>query len=449
MFAKRRYNRKKGTRKPFRRRVRKRARILRPVRTDTSSDPVPPKPTFDASGSSVYLWQYVAPQMGTKPKQTLDRLPSLRQLCAVQVAHNCEGLSLEYLQEAPWTCWQPVWENILKLRKDSPDLFRMFALQFGMRPSFRCHASTFAPKSSAGLDMREQALELALIPAHRKHRIDNVFSNVSLADLGSFVAKLPCLVVATCSKLKAFSAPQLISVFSIANLSALDLSGNDLVDDQLIYTLRLCLVSKKLGLKILRVSGCSNLTKRGVASLFKDDPDLHLCYVETDIDMISGSTFAQKFLDEPQSVQPTPVLGTKWKLLSENDPATAEVSHYSLAYKVQYYLRNSDLIPPPSMIWDLKFFPEAMDLSDSKSASELYQESWSERLRSARMKSVFVPYCYLKDPNQKVVTQVEAKPKPMMEPSGPFTRQGATTTKRSVMRKPKIIAADANLFFGL
>lgn len=443
MFVKRRYNRKKGTRKPFRRKLLNRRRILRPAKEDAKSEQVTQTPTFDASGSSIYLWQCVQPTRDTKSTEPEKKLTSLRQLCAVQVAQNCEGLSVEYLKEAPWSCWQHVWENILRLGKDSPDVFRMFAVHFGDRSSFRCHFSNFISQLSAGLGTRDKALDTALIPGWKKHRMDNVFSNVSLGDLATFIGKLHCCVVATCSNLHAFSSPQLISVASMANLVALDLSRNDVVDDQFVYTLRLCIASRNLNLRILKLSGCSNLTRRGLETLFEQD--LSLCYVESDLNMITDSSFAEKIQD-PDNLH-TPVPGTKWKLLSESDQTTSQVAQYSLAYKVHHFLRNSELFEMPNLIWDLQFFPQAVDISNAQSCSHLHTESWSKRLRAARMKSVMVPYCYLKDPNQKIVPKRKAKP--VLENLGPFTRQGSIATPRKVLRRPKITAADAKLYFGL
>lgn len=443
MFAKRRYNRKKGTRKPYRRKLLKRRRILRPAKEDANSEQIIQRPAFDASGSSIYLWQYVKPLRDTNSSTASQKLSSLRQLCAVQVAHNCEGLSVEYLKEALWSCWQPVWENILKLGKDSPDVFRMFAMHFGDQSSFRCHFSSFISQLSAGLSTRDQALDTSLIPGWRNHRMDNVFSNVSLGDMATFIGKLRCCVVAACSNLHTFSSPQLISVASMANIVALDLSRNDVVDDQFVYTLRLCIASRNLSLKILKITGCSNLTRRGLETLLEQESPL--CYVETDLNVITDSSFAEKIQD-PSNLH-TPVPGTKWKLLSESEKSTSQVAHFSLAYKVHHFLRNSDMLEKPNLIWDLQIFPQAVDISDPQSSSTLHSESWSKRLRAARMKSVIVPYCYLKDPNQKIVPKKEAKP--VLESLGPFTRQGSTATPKKVLRRPKITAADVNLYFGL
>lgn len=448
MFSKRRYNRKKGTKRLFRRRISKIARILRPVHANIEhAAPVIQKPSFDASGTSVYLWQYLLPKIASGEVSKGKNVASLRQLCAYQVASNAEALSLEYLSEAPWTCWEHVWKNILAMEKDSPDLFRMFALEFGSKPSFCCHESSFGAQRSAGLNIRSLALELALIPVHRKHRVENVFSNISVADFVSFVAKLPCSVVAECSNMNSFSSTQLISLSSLPNLVALDLSGNALVDDQFLYTLRLCIVSKQLNLKILRISGCPNVTQRGIASLFDKDQDVPLCYIETDVYMLSKSSFAQRFVDVPLVARHSPVPNTKWKLLDENDASTLEVAYYSLAYKLHYLSRNTELIGVPNMVWDFKFFSETIDLMDLHHASNMLQETWAKRLRSTRMKSAYAPYCYLKDLKQDIIPEVSSKCP--VETSQVFTRQGTVEVKKSTARKPKLISTDVNKFFGI
>lgn len=440
MFSKRKYNRKKGTRRHVRR-TSKKNRILRPPPTTTAE-----KPTFDASGAPVYLWQYVAPNMGRSASSCLKSPLSLRQLCAYHVALNAESLSSEYLQLAPWTCWEFVWKHILAMGKDSPELFRMFAREFSHHHSFWCHQLSFGPLSHIDPDARAQALEWALIPGLRKHRMDNVFSNVSVADLTAFVAKLDCSVVVECSHLDKFTAPQLISIACLPNLVALDLSGNKLVDDQFLYTLRLCLVSKNLNLKILRLSSCESVTKRGIASLLDVDIVSPLCYVESDINMISKSNFALRFLDTPAVSEHQPVPNTKWKLLNEAVPSTQQVAHYSLPYKLHYLLRNTDLVGGHLLIWDIKFFPETIDMTNLTSAADSYEASWARRLRSARMKSAYAPYCYLIDPDQVVVP--DEKVKPPVVSNLPFSRQGTNAQKPSV-RKPKLIRADAKSFFGM
>lgn len=443
MFSKRRYNRKKGTRRHVRR-PSKKNRILRPPTVINTVE----KPTFDASGCLVYLWQYIAPKIAASSSVGLKNVTSLRQLCAYQVALNAEALSSEYLQLAPWSCWEHVWKNILAMGKDSPDIFRMFAKEFGKQPSFWCHEMTLG-LNHLDADPRAQALEWALIPGSKKHRMENVFSNVSVSDVVAFVAKLDCSVVVECSNVDNFTAPQLISLACLPNLVALDLSGNNLVDDQFLYTLRLCLTSKDLKLKILRISSCENVTKRGVASLLAADILSPLCYVESDINMITTSTFVQKFLDTPAIADHDPVPNTKWKLLNEAVQTTLQVAHYSLPYKLQYLLRNSDLVDIPSMIWDIKFFSETIDILNSKSAAESYQESWAKRLRSAKMRSAYVPYCYLKDPDQVIVPEVKSKPP--VERILPFSRQGTKDTRASkpTIRKPKAIKIDAKSFFGM
>lgn len=442
MFSKKRYNRKKGTRRHVRR-TSKKNRILRPPPLTPMERQVE-KPVFDASGLLVYLWQYLAPSMAKPASSTLKTPSSLRQLCAYHVAQNADALSSEYLKLAPWTCWEFVWKQILALGKDSPDLFRMFAREFHHHQSFWCHQLSFGSVNEHDLDIRAQALEWGLVPGKRNHRMDNVFSNVSVADLTAFVAKLDCSVVAECSQLE-FTIPQLISVACLPNLVALDLSGNKLVDDQFLYTIRLCLLGRNLKLRILRLSSCENVSKRGIAGLFENE-SISLCYVETDINMISKSSFALKFLDIPATTDHRPVPNTKWKLLSEAVPSTLQVARYSLPYKIHYLLRNIDLVGVPSMIWDIKIFPETIDMMHPKSAADSYESSWAKRLRSARTRSAYVPYCYLKDPDQAIVP--ELKVKPPVESNLPFSRQGTKVLKPSI-RKPKLIKADAKSFFGI
>lgn len=403
---------------------------------------------FDAHCKSVYLWQYVAPQLargvGDETRRKL-LVSLLRLLCAQHLALNADALCHDYLKMAAWTCWEPVWRAILGLGRDLPDVFRMFAAEFGGNSSFWCHETSLGSLESPGTNVRSQALEASLIPVHRKHRLENVFSNVAIDDFVAFVTKLPCSVVVDCSSINSFSTQQIISLLAIPGLTALDLSGLDVVDDQFLYTFRLCLIGKSLKLRILRLSGCANVTKQGLAWLFESKEILPLHYVESDVLMLGESLFARKFLDTP--LHHTVVPNSKWKLLDEKDPITLLVAHYSLAYKLHYFLHNTKLIAAPKLVWDFKFFPDSVDAPDLVRDPTLLETTWAKRLRLARTNSAYTPFCYVHDPGQKIIPHLKIEP--MKEIDTPFIRQGTEKTKKTTLRKPIVKKTDVNNFFGL
>lgn len=332
----------------------------------------------------------------------------------------------------------------MRLGNDSPEIFRMFATKFGSDRMFRFHnISVFLPLLTES-GVRAHALQAALIPAQCKHRMENVFRNVSVPDFVRFTASWNCPVVVDCSKVD-FPTSDLLLLASMPNLVGLDLSGLLGVDDQFLYTLGVCLAEKSVDLKVLRVSGCFNVTAKGVLRLM--DPSLahSLCYIESDVFLVARSTFALRFLEKCLETH-SPVPSTKWKLLDEKDPLTVRVSNLTLAHKLSFLLRKSCLEHDLSKVWDFKFFPESVDVLDAKRTAELFEKAWSSRLKSATTVSAYAPYCYLMDPKQEIV--VEKPKKPKADSGLVFTRQG-TMARKPVARKPKKVYTDVNTFFGL
>lgn len=427
MFSKRKYARKRPSRKMFRPRAGKKNRILRPPDPD-----LVPNQEFDASGASVYPWTYVVPAPRLPSLGGGSRIPSLRQICAKEVGANSDALSSLYLLEASWTCWSLVWRHILQMGRDLPVLFRMFASHFAEKPGFLCHSGDVP-------DSRSKALETCLIPV-RSHRVENVFSNISVWDFVSFVSSLCASVVVDCSKVLPFSAQQLLTLSNITTLVALDLSANVLVDDQFLYTLRSNMVEKKSKLKVLRICSCPNVTKKGVLSLFEEQDDFSLTYVESDVSVVSGSRFGDRLVD---SKSKTVIPGTKWTLLNESEKQTVRLAKYPLAMKTHYLLRNtsiSDLVS--ELIWDFKFFPGVI----TNTLDSQFEDAWNQRLKIASRRLTYAPHCYMKDPDSKIQPRIiEAAQE---DAAVYFPRQG-TTVKKQPPRKPKMVATDANSFFGI
>lgn len=446
MFSKRRYTRKKRSRKPFTKRTSKRARILRPAPVE-----VVPKPTFDAAGSPIYLWSYVEPRQCTSPTGGLKpgQLQSLRQICAGAIALNADALSSAYLGESSWSCWETVWSQVLQLGKDLPELFRMFANKFSDQPSFACHGKGM-------LDHRSSALESCLIPVHRRHRMDNVCSNISIADFISFVnglsapettGKSPAIAI-DCSNIPPFLPPKLLSLCNIKHLVALDLSGNSVIDDQFMYTLGSVLVTKESSLVVLKVTGCPEVSKKGLLRLLEKTDLAPLSYIETDTNLANdASKFADKFSYSSDLLCPTPVPGTKWKMLLDNDPVHSLVSKYNLAMKIHYLLRNSDLIAEPALLWDIMFLSDPFLNDDPNSQSE---RAWAQRLHRSRSK-LLLPYVYMRDLKMEVIHRCESKSR-AAEPLLVFTRvvsDKPEVTATQPRKKIKRVTTSANAYFGI
>lgn len=424
------------------------------------ADDLVPKPTFDAGGASIYPWNYVEPNTIKKRKdkgEAIDvvlrpssssnsnsGIASLRQICAQTLARNAEAITSEFLNEGSWSCWKSVWEEILALGKDLPEVFRMFGSAFLEQPSFVCHSRSV--NSSQELDKRSSTLDTCLIPIHRRHRMENVFCNISVPDFVFYVNTFsePAVLVDT-SGIPAFSTSQLLSLCNIQSLVGLDLSGNS-IDDQFLFTLALLLTEKRSTLKILKITSCPNISKRGLLD-FLESASLPVSYIEADVDLTSDrSTFAERLLSDSSTTDPIPVAGTKWKKLYGEDPVHGHLSKYSLAMKMHYLLRNTDLVQSPKLVWDFMFFADEFVKSDSSTKTS---KSWSERFKRSNSKP-FNHQIYMRDPNMKVVPR-NVKPPKAQDPLVLFPRAGmeGRPSAFASRKKPKSTFTSANSFFGM
>lgn len=430
MFNRRRYNRKPGRRKAFRPRIRRKGVILRPT-----DEPPPPKIEFDASGAVPYLWQYWPQAEPEKAVQEYKKLPSLRYICSRVLAENADALEPSYLTTCSWTsCWKHVWRVICQLNLDLPHVFRMFAKHFGSNYDFKCHH----------VDLREEERSkaiMSLLLSTRRHRIDNVFSNISYNEFVCFVSGVDAHVILDCSSMKPMRKEQVLNLCKAPNLAGLDISSNEWVDDQFLYTLGRAISSKNSSkMKLLRIVNCLNITQDGLRR-FLQDTLTSLTFLSTDIMASKESNFA----DRLNGATETPIGGTQWRLLHSGYYNFDRLVRYKLIAMALYLLRNSDLvnIPSNSLIWDIRLFP---DMIDSRNPMELYRKlkgSWAKRESSSVGRN---PYLYIrsetsaKAPIEKVEeTRVKEEPK----------ESDSLLTERVPKRKPKIKMKNADALFGI
>ncbi|OBA19900.1 hypothetical protein METBIDRAFT_12933 [Metschnikowia bicuspidata var. bicuspidata NRRL YB-4993] len=454
MFGKRKYDRKKGVRKSFRRRRRKKGKILKLK----EPEPVVEKPVFSASGSSLYLWMHVPPLHQTFVNNTERRgkfTSSLRERCAEIVGANSDALSPSYLEEAPWSCWQSVWSTILKNGSDLPELFRMFARRFGDQISFSCHASTntdvnLVHTSLKGL--RNSALNACLIPFYKKHRVENVFSNISINDFVTFVSGLDQASIAIdCSKMPPFTTSDILSLCNIPSLRALDLSGNRQVDDQLLYTIKSRLTLRESNLQILVLSGCPYVTEKGLFALLKDCGDSKLSYVEADLRLLLLESFEKLFSRIEDSNDTSIVTGTQWRLVRKDDKFAA-ASKYKLGLKFHFLLRQSNDLVASKMLWDIKFFSAVVDPL-KENVEDNFVPAWKQRYLGAMNRPLTFPFAYMKDidilvkPCPAPVLVQEIQSPPIFERAGRVGLQDKLKSVKQNTKKPRTISTNAQAFF--
>lgn len=448
MFTKRKYAKKRQTKRVVRRHVSRKRQILRPQNESSAIE----KPTFDASGASAYLWMQIAPGVRGKDQENEKNekfaVPSLRKICADVVAANPETIHSSYFASSSWPCWRLVWESALEQGTDLPSLFKIFMNAFGLEKSFNCHPEIYGTIErihSSVSQLKQSALMACAIPTNRKHRIENVFSNISLPDFVSFVGSVEnCAVVIDCCKMPLYSTSTLISLCKISTIEAIDLSYNPVVDDQFLNTLNCCLVSGNSNLKILRVCGCAGVSSRGILTLLEAKESSLLSYIETDVCLKPESMFLSRFQHAAESHDDAPIPGTKWRLINEEHSTMAIVGKQSLATKLFVLLRLKKILLPVNGIWDIKFFKqEANQAMDVKMFNEI---TWLLRLQNSTRRNISSPFMYIKEPGSNVAPKFVADMSEKKEAHS-FSKLRKKKSQSQSSRKPKFVHTNANSFF--
>lgn len=448
MFAKKRYVRKRNIKKHVRRRIGRKNRIQRPQ----FNTEVPERPAFSASGSSPYLWMNIRSGVCEISESKISKTPpspikSLRLICANIIASNVECVHPSYFSEATWTCWRLVWEEALKQGTDLPQLFKLFADAFGSERTFSCHSSidgSIERIHGSVAELKRSALLASVIPNNSRHRLENVFSNISVPDFVLFVGSSNnCAVVINCSKIAPFSTTSLLSLCKTPTVNAIDISYNDVVDDQFLHTLNTCLVTGSSKLRLLRVCGCPAVSARGILNLLEACESSPLLYVETDVSLPVLSMFSSRFLHSPDYNEDPPVPGTRWRLVNEEHSNMASIVKHSLSMKLHFLLRLKNLFTSANIIWDFKFFSEVAD--QSMSIESFNDKVWLDRLRTATRRIISSPNMYIKDEKLQVVPRVVRAEKPIGTDKGEQPK--ASKVENSIARKPKFVKTNANTFF--
>lgn len=438
MFSKRRYNRKKNNRKPYKARVSKKRQILRP-QNSASHRIEPPTPQFDAAGVALYHWTFVKPvRTASHAKIEIPKFSSLRLICATQVALDADALSEDYLDEGLWSsCWSHVWQCILKMGKDLPDVFRMFARKFGNELLFRCHRVT-DDESESLARVRNEAIRRCRLPSLVKHRMDNVFCNISMDDFVRFLAGFDGAIALDCSNLGvSLSFDQLIQIVRLPNLRALDLSGCDLVSDQFLYTLKSCLTERDTGLEVLTLVRCP-ITSKGLTQFLQSIGQTKLCFVECDHIM-----HREIFLSSVFSLSGSKVFvpGLKFYQIRPEDSNAKYPNTYPAARKLYFLLRNLSGIQACPTIWDIKFHPQLHDPLGSK--EQIYVNAWNSR-QTAVINSPILTLAR----DDSVKAEQKFQPSPTVPHPQIADKLEEVTPRSKTDKRPRIRVSDARSFFG-
>lgn len=107
---------------------------------------------------------------------------TLKDICAKEIAKNCNNLTDYLLKDGNWLQWKLVWFYITLLNLDSFKIFNLFATNFYKEASFNCHENI----NSCPTPKRDSILCSKMINS-KNHRIEKLFDNLKLT---SFINNL-------------------------------------------------------------------------------------------------------------------------------------------------------------------------------------------------------------------------------------------------------------------
>lgn len=299
----------------------------------------------DALAPASYPWKSIPPlsKYNIVNRGKLNKLMSLKSLCAETLAQNIDQLQPSHLDFAPWSCWLMVWNQVLAANNDSFEAFTLFASRLGHLNEFKCHRLHRTSQSDAawaGLQsLRNDAIEITRLPYTSHHRLENLFSNTFITDLSSYLRNCEYHpLVAMDLSMTTQSSEDYFALFNF-DLVALDLSNNSMVDDNFLYNLVGAIKDNKLGqLAVLKIVNCPRVTDSGINYLMSSSNSLSssLAYIQTDRKLLSPQNYVE---------------GAKWLLLDNASEDVRLIGRLPLALKIHNlhrYLSGHKLDLPAS-----------------------------------------------------------------------------------------------------
>lgn len=237
-----------------------------------------------------YLWTTVTPIVEPVTRiRASARIPTLKRLCAEQLARNVEYIGWHLIASAPWSIWKLVWTIIVKTGQDSPEAYAKFAKFFHTFQDFRAHRYLLEQ------GIRGQVIGKYLIPGCRLHRVETVFRNINLYDTIKFLDIWQPTTILDLSLIK-LSRDEYFALFNIPNLVSLSLCNHD-IDDTFISSLCSTIKNGKLWkLSVLKIEN-TKVTKTGIMNLFAlGKESCGLACIETDVPIVDNNVWPTNWL---------------------------------------------------------------------------------------------------------------------------------------------------------
>ncbi|KAK6463445.1 hypothetical protein DFJ63DRAFT_118666 [Scheffersomyces coipomensis] len=260
----------------------------------------------DTTATLPYPWTDVHPSMKLNSNERVSSMLTLKQICADKIATEVDSLDASNLDQVPESLCLVIWNRILELNNDSFSVYTMFANRFSeTRVEGYTSHDFYSEHNKYDLQRLRRDTINTIRPINATYyRVEVMLSNVNLT---SFVKRIKeCqftkYVLLNLSQMNPnqFTYDDYFMIFNIPNLIAIDLSNNEVIDDN--FILNLCSTikrSKLLNLKAVLLNGCPKVTIAALKAL-QDLIDegvvgCSLRLIESDFHLVNPTTYWRSF----------------------------------------------------------------------------------------------------------------------------------------------------------
>lgn len=299
-----------------------------------------------------YGWKYLLPVADNPIDETkkVNCMKTLKGICYDTIVKNVKQLDNSLLRQLSWKFWREVWDRLLSSHQDSPVVFNLFASNFSSEVGFASHLLPSGHEREKPLNsddlvyLRNQSLSATLVPGGGNHRLENFFLGIHISDLVAYCRKLtykPWVLLDLSHSLDNYSSDNLIQIFNIPNLLALDISGSNSIDDHYLYRMAISMTTEEKlpNLLFLKINNCPNITREGLKKFLKLTEECELFCIESNI-TLRKENYMEKFSSIGAQAQQHVILpGYNWVILPQ-DSLLSILSRLPLALKLHCIFKN-------------------------------------------------------------------------------------------------------------
>lgn len=335
----------------------------------------------DSVGCLVYPWYSLSVAgISEPPRSKYTCMASLKQLCLVQTALLADSLTADHLGMLLWKGnGKLLWNKILELQTDSFYVFLLFYSRFGENSDFRCHWQNDSSNRNSPAGLRQFALNACTIGLSRRHRLENILSNIDYEFLTTQINNLgdgvrSVLDLSRCSS--GLSSYSFLNLLKINLVWALNLSNCDHVNDNILRIMSKSDEGILRNLQVLKIVNCSNITIRGLETLMLSQHS-NLKYIESNLGLALEPFHFRYELGKLY------VLGTKWNCLESTSKEYKKLDRsfeFASTSLVKQFPEIFDT-KKTHIVLDVTIFNECiLDQGDLRSRT---MKTWESRLQNS------------------------------------------------------------------